>query len=359
MNHFSETNLSEKITDYKISIIVPVYNARKYLEQSIDSILQQTYHNIELLLIDDESSDGSGEICDRYAGQDSRVKVIHQQNRGCTGSSLTGLAAATGDYYMFVDSDDYVDADMLSEMSKHLVGKKGEIVCCNHVLEKSKGTIPAICLAKPGVYEGDKLQTEIKDRLLGNEERQIPFSRCMKLYEKSVFEGNEKYCDTEIYLGEDFNLVYPALLDCSRLVIMEGALFYHYRFVETSMVHRYNPNILENVERSRSLWQRVSEGKGIKGNVAAMDREYCLMLILVMKNELRNPDKNYLKHAQEIFTKPEVREKIRNTPITLTNKANVLLYLGMRYPNKILLKILRVIISGYDRSARKMFKSSF
>lgn len=353
MNDFSQKNISNESMNYKISIIIPVYNSRKYLEQSIDSVLKQTYGNIELLLIDDESSDGSGEICDRYAGQDSRVRVIHQKNGGCTAASLTGLSAASGDYCMFVDSDDYVDADMLKEMTQHLVGKKGEIVCCNYMLEKSKETIPAICIAKPGVYEGVRLQTEIKDRLLGNEERQLPFSRCMKLYEKSVFEGNKKYCDTEIFMGEDFNLVYPALLDCSRLVIMEGSLFYHYRFVETSMVHRYNPNILENVERSRSLWQRVSEGKGVKGNAEAMDREYCLMLILVMKNELRNPDKNYLQRTQEIFTKPEIREKIVNTHLSLTIKSNILLYLGMRHPNKLLLRILRMIISGYDRLAGK------
>lgn len=344
---------SAKKVSYKISIIVPVYNSRKYLEQSIDSILQQTYDNIELLLIDDESSDGSGEICDRYAKQDSRVKVIHRKNGGCTAASLTGLKAASGDYYMFVDSDDYVEAETLLEMSRLLTGKKGEIVCCNHILEKSRQTIPAICLAKPGVYEGEKLQKQIKAGLLGNEQRILPFSRCMKLYEKSVFEGNEQYCDTAIYMGEDFNLVYPALLDCSRLVIMEDALFYHYRFVEDSMVHRYDPNMLESVERVKNLWQRVSAGKGITDNTEAIDREYCLMLILVMKNELRNPDKNYLKRTQEIFTKPEIRKIIENTPIALTDRANALLYLGMRYPTKMLLRILRMIIGAYDKSARK------
>lgn len=338
---------------YKISIIVPVYNAQEYLKQSIDSILKQTYQNIELLLIDDESADESGAICDSYADKDSRVKVIHQKNGGCTAASLTGLSAASGDYYMFIDSDDYVEADMLQQMVKFLVGKRGEIVCCNHIIEKNKEKIPVICPAEPGIYEGDKLQTRIKDRLLGNEQRTIPISRCMKLYEKTVFEGNEKYCDTAIHMGEDFNLVYPALLDCSRLVVMEDALFYHYRFVESSMVHRYNPNMLESVERVRNLWQKVSEGKGVVDNTAAMDREYCYMLIYVMKNELRNPHRNYVHRIQDIFTQPEIREKIENTPIALTNRANALLYLGMRYPNKMLVRILRMIIKGYDRSARK------
>lgn len=345
-----------KNANYKISMIVPVYNSREYLEQSIDSILQQTYENIELILIDDESTDGSGEICDRYAKQDQRVRVIHQKNSGCTAASLTGLKTASGDYYMFVDSDDYIEADMLREMTKFLVGKKGEIVCCNHILEKSKQTIPAICPAKPGVYEGAKLQTKIKDRLLGNEQRTLPFSRCMKLYEKSVFEGNEKYCDTEIYMGEDFNLVYPALLDCSRLVVMDQALFYHYRLVETSMVHRYNPNILESVERVRDFWYRVIEGKGIQIDMKALDREYCYMLIFVMKNELRNPEGSYLQKTQSIFTKPEIREIVMNTSISVKDKANALLYLGMKYPNKVMLRVLRLIMKMHDSSARNKDK---
>lgn len=334
---------------YKISVIVPVYNAGEYLEQSIDSILLQTYHNIELLLIDDESTDGSGEICDRYADEDERVRVIHQKNAGCSAASLTGLHAMTGEYCMFVDSDDYVDTKMLREMARHLIGKKGEIICCNHILEKTNQPQAVICPAKPGIYEGAKLQKEVKEKFLGAEERMFPISRCMKLYEKSVFEGNEKYCDTAIYMGEDFNLVYPALLDCTRLVIMEDALFYHYRYVEDSMVHRYNPNILDSVERVRDFCIKVARDKGIIGYAEAADREYCYMLLLVMKNELRNPDKNYMRKIQDIFTKPEVRERMGKTPVSINNRANALLYLGMQYPNKMLLWILRMIMRSHDR----------
>lgn len=342
-----------KKSKYKISVMVPVYNTKKYLEQCIDSILSQSYDNLELLLIDDESTDGSGEVCDRYAGKDSRVRVIHQKNSGCAASSLTGLQNASGDYYMFVDSDDYIETETLREMTKLLIGKKGEIVCCNHILEKKNETVPVICIAKPGVYEGEKLQSEIKEQLLGKEQRMLPFSRCMKLYEKSVFEGNEKYCDLSIRMGEDFNLVYPALLDCSRLVIMEDALFYHYRYVEDSMVHRYDPDILDSVERVRAFWQRVAEDKNITDCKAEFDREYCYMLILVMKNELRNPDKNYLRKIQDIFTKPEVQAKIAATPLSVKNKANALLYLGMMYPQKPLLRILRMVMKKHDNSVRK------
>ena len=333
---------------YKISVIVPVYNKKDYLEQCIDSILSQTYRNLELILVDDESADGSGAICDKYANKDKRVRVFHQKNGGPTAAVMAGLREAVGEYYTFIDSDDYVSGDMLQEMAACLTGQKGEIVCCNHVLEKHRETIPVIQPLPPGVYEGVKLEREIKAELLGREDRIIPVSRCMKLCEKSVFEGNEKYYDTSLRMGDDFNLTYPALLASTRIVIMEGALFYHYRYVEDSIVHGYDPNNAQSVERWYQAILRIVQDKNVSDGKANLDREYCYMMMYVMKNELRSPEKTYVQKIQEIFMKPEVREKIINTPISVKNRANALLYLGMRYPDKTLLRALRMIIKRYD-----------
>ena len=96
----------------KISIIVPVYNVEEYLERCVDSLITQTYHNIEILLIDDGSTDNSFSICNRYAKTDKRVKTISQANNGVAAARNAGLAIATGDYIGFVDPDDYVDKDM-------------------------------------------------------------------------------------------------------------------------------------------------------------------------------------------------------------------------------------------------------
>ena len=340
-------------SEYKISVIVPVYNKKDYLEQCVGSILSQTYSNLELLLVDDESTDGSGAICDKCAETDERVKVFHQKNGGPTAAVVTGMREAVGDYYTFIDSDDYVSSDMLQKMAECLVGQKGEIVCCNHVLEKQKETIPVIQPLPTGVYEGAKLDREIKDKLLGMENRIIPMSRCMKLCEKSVFEGNEQYYDTRLRLGDDFNLIYPALLAATRVVIMEEALFYHYRYVEDSIVHGYDPNNFENVVRWYDVIRRIIRDKKVPDGEAKLDREYCYMMMYVMKNELRNPASDYIRKMQDIFTEPDVREKILNTPLSVTNKANALLYLGMRYPGKILLHFLRVIMRWHDNSGKK------
>lgn len=338
---------------YKISVIVPVYNKKDYLDECIESILSQTYGNLELILVDDESTDGSGAICDKYADADGRVKVIHQKNGGPTAAVVSGMREAVGDYYTFVDSDDYVSIDMLESMSKCLIGKKGEIVCCNHVLEKRRETVPVIQPLPPGIYEGAKLDEEIKDKLMGQENRIIPMSRCMKLCEKSVFAGNEQYYDTRLRMGDDFNLIYPALLAAGRVVIMEEALFYHYRYVEDSIVHGYDPNNAASIIRWYEAILRIVRDRQVPDGEMKLNREYCYMMLYVMKNELRNPAKDYIQKIQDIFTKPEVRDKIVGTKLSVRNKSNVLLYLGMRYPNKALLRILRIIVRWHDNSGKK------
>lgn len=335
---------------YKISVIVPVYNKEKYLCQCMDSILGQTYSDLDIVLVDDGSTDGSGDICDGYAGKDERVRVIHQKNAGSTAAVLRGLKEAAGEYYAFIDSDDYVSREMLEEMAKGLIGRKGEIVCCNYMLEKQKETVPVIQGLAPGVYEGERLEREVKAELVGNENRKIPMSRCMKLCEKSIFDGNEKYYDTGIRMGDDFNLMFPALLNCSRIVVMEQALFYHYRYVEDSVAHSYDPHMEESVERWYACALRAVRDKGMSVMEEKLLREYVYMMILVIKNELRNPDKNYMGKIRGIFTKPEVREKIDGTPVRIENRANKLLYTGIKHPDRLHLSVLRLVMNYYDRN---------
>lgn len=334
---------------YRISVIVPVYNKKRYLSECIDSILAQTYRNIELLLVDDSSTDGSGELCEQYAARDRRIQVVHRPNGGPTAACVTGMEHAQGNYYMFVDSDDYIDACMLEEMAAHLTGKTGEVVCCNHMLEKKKKTLLMTAPIKPGIYEGPELEREVKEQLIGREQRLLPMSRCMKLYERSVFDGNEKYYDMSIRMGDDFHLVYPALLNCTRLVAMEQAAFYHYRYVGDSIVHGYDAGMFGSVEAWRSAMERIVADRKVRDGEECLRREYCYMLMIVMKNELRNPDRNYLSVIRGIFGRQEVREYIMSTPLPVQERSNQLMYLGMQYPEKTLLRMLRMIIKWYDK----------
>ncbi len=119
----------------KISVIVPVYNAEKYLHRCIDSILAQTFTDFELLLIDDGSTDKSGDICDEYAKKDKRIRVFHKENGGISVTREFGINNVNGIFVQFVDSDDWIDKNMLEIMYKRAVLDKADIVSCNFVQE--------------------------------------------------------------------------------------------------------------------------------------------------------------------------------------------------------------------------------
>lgn len=338
-----------KRTNPLISIIVPVYNKEAYLRECVDSILEQTYRRTEVILVDDESTDKSGRICDEFGQADGRVRVIHQKNGGPTAACVAGMKAASGGYYMFVDSDDYLDPETLAEMADRLAGVPGEIVCCDHLVEKQRGTERVKNGVAPGIYEGEQLREQIKARLIGEEKKVIPLSRCMKLCEKSLFAGNEAYYDYSLRFGDDTNLMYPALLESSRVVIMKDAFYYHYRYVEDSLVHGYDEGLSAGVDRLMAAVKRTAEEKKAPDAAAAVAREHCYMLLYVMKNELRAPGKDYRKRIQTIFGEEKVRAMVQNTPIAVTERSNQLLYLGMTYPGGVLLRVLRLILRVYDR----------
>ena len=119
-----------------ISIIVPVYNTEMYLDKCVTSLINQTYRNIEIILVDDGSTDNSGKMCDSYAQKDNRIKVIHQTNAEVGAARNVGLKNVSGQYIGFVDSDDYVEHDMYEVLLKTLLQNNVSIVSCSYFYEK-------------------------------------------------------------------------------------------------------------------------------------------------------------------------------------------------------------------------------
>ena len=115
-----------------ISVVVPVYNVEKYLQRCVESIINQTEKDIEIILVDDGSTDKSGSICDEYLGKDSRILVIHQKNQGLSVARNVGIKNSKGDYITFVDSDDYIHKDMLKVLLDNLIHEQGQISFCRY-----------------------------------------------------------------------------------------------------------------------------------------------------------------------------------------------------------------------------------
>lgn len=125
----------------KISVIVPVYNVEKYLSQCLDSIIHQTYKNLEIILVDDGSTDSSGLICDNYSQKDKRIKIIHKCQGGLSDARNAGLKIATGEYISFIDSDDFIDKNMYSILINNTQKYNSDIVWFNYYNYYSKGYV--------------------------------------------------------------------------------------------------------------------------------------------------------------------------------------------------------------------------
>ncbi len=126
-----------------VSIIVPVYNVRRYLREALDSVINQTYKNLEIIVIDDGSTDGSGRICDLYAKRDSRIKVIHQENKGLSAARNAGLDIMTGEYVGFLDSDDAFEPEMVETMVRRMVENDAEVAACGYTVHETEGRLHA------------------------------------------------------------------------------------------------------------------------------------------------------------------------------------------------------------------------
>ena len=144
----------------EISIIVPVYNTEKYITRCINSILEQTFENWELLLIDDGSRDSSGKICDIFQKKDSRIKVIHKKNEGVSIARNLGITLSKGNYITFVDSDDWIDKDYLELMYIAIKKMNVDILVTGCVYEKENKRENPFKIGKPEVFSKNKAQIE-------------------------------------------------------------------------------------------------------------------------------------------------------------------------------------------------------
>lgn len=201
-----------------ISVIMPVYNAEKYLEESVSSILNQTYKNIELILVNDGSTDNSIEICKRFEDLDSRVKYFEKENSGAGATRNFGLSRSTGEIISFIDSDDYVDSKMFENMLSYLLDKKLDMVMCetcnfygNHKFIKQK--------LESGVYSSDEMIKKfLSDR--------ITTSTCDKIYRREIFKNINIFPVGKI--GEDHLALYRLIKSSEKIGVLSEA-YYFYR----------------------------------------------------------------------------------------------------------------------------------
>lgn len=224
---------------YKISIIIPVYQVEKYICRCIDSVLSQTYSNLEIILIDDGSKDMSGKLCDEYAIKDSRVKVIHQENSGVSVARNKGIDVCTGDYVTFVDSDDYLETFMYEKMIKKAEFYNCDVVMCDCVKDDGIEQIPYSHDIREGFYDYDQLKEEYYPHLLMMENIEYPptISNWVLLFKREMV-TNIRYVEG-VRFSEDLLFGAQLLYNAKSFYYMKGKLYYHYWMNNESTSHSF------------------------------------------------------------------------------------------------------------------------
>ena len=228
----------------KISVIIPVYNVEKYLYRCVDSVLGQTYYNIEVILIDDGSTDSSPEICDEYQKRDKRVKVIHKKNSGAASSRNIGLSNAKGDYIAFIDSDDYIELDMYENMMKINEEYNCDIVLCDCYKEnKTKREIFTHNI-REGYYNKEMLYKEYFPTLLMTNSVNYPptISNCVCLFNKILLDSHQIFYKDGLRFSEDLLFGAQAMYYANSFFYMKNNYYYHYMYNPTSVTNVFYKN---------------------------------------------------------------------------------------------------------------------
>ncbi len=228
----------------KVSVIVPIYNAEQYLEQCLNSIVSQTLKDIEIILIDDGSTDGSAEICKKYLS-DSRVSYYRKENEGLAAARDDGMMRANGEYIGFVDSDDWLKPEMYEKMYAAAKSNDSDIVFCNcqqnengHVFTPEMPT---------GAYDREAIKREILPKTLAyigknGSKRALRWSNCLRIYKTEILQKNNIKFDRRLRRSQDLQLTYEATLVAQNYYYI-GEPLYHNRVVSDSLSRGYTKNM--------------------------------------------------------------------------------------------------------------------
>lgn len=280
----------------KISVIVPVYNVEKYLEKCLESIVHQTYKNLEIILIDDGSTDSSGKICDEFALRDERFVVVHNKNGGVSVARNEGLKRVTGEYIMFVDSDDYVESDIAEVLMNLIRQYDADISMCSFKYADTDGNTQnqTDITTTEGCISGD----EFWDRFYSGG-RTIGVTLWAKLYKSSLWQDIH-FPDGKLH--EDEFVTHSLVKNCKRIAVTKKPLYYYVQREGSIMNTQFMTQNFDAAEgilaRCRYFYEQNEFDNASKSLTMAM---YNMIRGLDLLKEPTKNDKKRLKELKKEF----------------------------------------------------------
>ena len=337
-----------------VSVVVPIYGVAEYLHQCLDSIINQTYHNLEIILVDDGSTDGSSEICDEYAQKDSRIIVIHKKNGGLVSARKAGVLRCSGQYTAYCDGDDWIDLEYIEKLTKINKNQTVDMIVSNYIRESKKRVIGESQIEE-GYYEREELENSIFPCMLyaGGFYRFGISQYPHKIFRTDLLKKYQLMIPDNISLGEDVALTYPMLLECNSIFICNEPL-YHYRFNEDGISLKYRE---ETATESKNLIRYLKAELPDKYDlINQLDYYNCLMALTNCVNIARggltsgfndrlNNLKGYLIESD--FYSCVERCDFKNIKMSISKRIGLILLRFKLYRIAVIAYAVKNTISGY------------
>lgn len=321
-----------------LSIVVAVYNAEKYLNQCVDSILSQSFSDFELILVDDGSKDSSPIICDEYVEKDERVFVIHQPNGGPVKARVAGMNKARGEYIYFVDSDDWLEPNALKIACQSAKDNNADIVTFDSYFCYANDRKVALGqIIESGVYDKKALKEKFYPRMLYSGRFfyfGIYAAMWNKIFRKSVVYENMIHVDPKIRIGEDGLTTFASMLDAKKVCVLSTYHLYNYRDNNTSITRSYCVGQFENAKSLTRTLYDISAKKKVYDLSGQIDYYFMYHVYSISIEEFYFKYKKSLlekiKHLKEIVNDELVREVVARID-----------YRGMDRSHKVFFKLLK------------------
>lgn len=308
-----------------ITIIVPVYNVEKYINECVDSLISQTYKNIEIILIDDGSMDKSGEICDSYAASDTRIKVIHKQNEGLGFARNTGLKVAQGKFVTFIDSDDKADADLVENLVKGIYEANGDTCIGGFKRISENGVVGFEERYDKAVFEGKNVYDNLFARMLGsapNKHDAIRMSVWNVMYSMDIVRThNIEFPSERVFISEDIIWDSEYYKYAKRAIVIDSTA-YNYRITPGSLTQKYKPDMLKKIcVLYNEMCNRLPDDKE---KIVRLQRQFFVNLRACIKQE-----RHFVSGKNNVETKAAIK-KIVNDGVVHTIAKEYLQFVSQR-----------------------------
>lgn len=254
------------MNNYLVSVIIPIYNVEKYLNRCVDSIINQTYSNLEVILVNDGSSDDSSTICDYYKSKDSRVIIIHKENGGLSDARNFGLDIAIGDYIMFLDSDDYIENNMIENLLMVVEENHSDVVICGYYADFVDANEQLLFSREQKGIKGTFMESNFCEIPLNNELIGLLGYAWNKLYRRQVITKYNLKFVKGLSLVEDIEFNAPLLSVCSKISFIESPYIHYMQRPRETLGGKFYENYydlkkmaLNSVESMLISWRRTTQ----------------------------------------------------------------------------------------------------